>query len=110
MYEAGDLLLVPFPFSDLSTSKRRPVLALTPPDQNGDFIACPITSRSHWRTSRRLLPEHVDRGGLPLPSWVRTDRVVTLHIGVVVKSFGHAIEAFRAGIASELCRFIGSVP
>ena len=35
MYEAGDLLLVPFPFSDLSTSRRRPVLTLTPPDQNG---------------------------------------------------------------------------
>ena len=34
MYEAGDLLLVPFAFSDLSTSKRHPVLALTPPDQN----------------------------------------------------------------------------
>ena len=108
MYEAGDLLLVPLPFSDLSTSKRRPVLALTPPDEHGDFIACPITSRSHWTTARRLLPEHVDRGGLPLSSWVRTDRVVTLHVSIVAKSFGHAAETFRAGIAAELCRFISS--
>jgi mRNA interferase MazF len=29
MFERGDLLLVPFPFSDLSATKRRPVLALT---------------------------------------------------------------------------------
>jgi len=32
MFERGDLLLVPFTFSDLSASKRRPVLALTGPD------------------------------------------------------------------------------
>lgn len=28
-FERGDLLLVPFPFTDLSAAKRRPVLAVT---------------------------------------------------------------------------------
>jgi mRNA interferase MazF len=28
MFERGDLLLVPFPFTDLSAAKRRPVLAV----------------------------------------------------------------------------------
>ncbi len=42
--EPGDIVLIPFPFSDLSTSKRRPVLALTSPDRHGDFIAVGITS------------------------------------------------------------------
>ena len=45
MFERGDLLLVPFPFSDLSATKRRPVLALTALDEYGDFIALPVTSR-----------------------------------------------------------------
>jgi len=52
MFERGDLLLVPFPFSDLSAAKRRPVLALTTPDAYGDFIALPVTSRpQHCRMS-----------------------------------------------------------
>ena len=46
MFERGDLLLVPYPFSDLSASKRRPVLALTSPDSYGDFIALQVTSRA----------------------------------------------------------------
>jgi mRNA interferase MazF len=40
MFERGDLLLVPFPFSDLSATKRRPVLALTALDEYGDFMPC----------------------------------------------------------------------
>jgi mRNA interferase MazF len=54
MFERGELVLVPYPFTDLSASKRRPVLALTAPDVYGDFIGLPITSRPK--------PEH----GLPL--------------------------------------------
>jgi hypothetical protein len=42
MPERGDLLLVPFPFSDLSANKRRPVLVLTDADRYGDFIALPF--------------------------------------------------------------------
>ena len=45
MPERGDLLLIPFPFTDLSAAKRRPVLALTAADSFGDFIALAVTSR-----------------------------------------------------------------
>lgn len=82
MFEPGELVLVPFPFSDLSSAKRRPVLALTAPDSMGDVIACPITSRAGRSHARRLLPGELVEGGLPLTNWVRTDRVVTLHVGL----------------------------
>src|SRR5450631_1725087 len=46
MFERGDLLLVvPFPFTDLSAVKRRPVLAVTAADSYGHFIAISVTSR-----------------------------------------------------------------
>ena len=45
MFERGDLLVVPYPFSDLLAAKRRPVVALTGPDVHGDFIALPVAER-----------------------------------------------------------------
>ncbi len=46
MFERGDLLLVPFPFSDLSATKRRPVLALTAPDEYGGSSRNPTINRA----------------------------------------------------------------
>ena len=42
--EPGDIISIPFPYTDLSTRKRRPVLVLTFPDNRGDFISLPVTS------------------------------------------------------------------
>jgi mRNA interferase MazF len=68
MFERGDLLLVPFPFSDLSATKRRPVLALTEPDRYGDFIAIPVTSRPQAEHGVSLTAADLVRGALPAPS------------------------------------------
>ena len=41
----GDVVVVPFPFSDLSQSKRRPALVIAPIEGN-DAILCQITSKT----------------------------------------------------------------
>lgn len=41
----GDIVVVPFPFSDLSLSKRRPALVLVD-SQGRDLILCQITSQN----------------------------------------------------------------
>ncbi len=41
----GDVVVVPFPFSDLSSNKRRPALVVAD-IQGDDVIMCQITSRS----------------------------------------------------------------
>ena len=47
MYSQGDILLIPLPFADLSSQKRRPVLVLSKGDYNNiadDLIVAAITS------------------------------------------------------------------
>lgn len=55
MPERGDLLLVPFSFTDLSAAKRRPVLVITASDSYGDFIALPVTSRPQTAEAREIV-------------------------------------------------------
>jgi len=40
----GDVVVVPFPFSDLTQSKRRPALVLASP-RGDDIILCQITNQ-----------------------------------------------------------------
>lgn len=107
MFERGELLLVSFPFTDLSATKRRPVLALMEPEGYGDFIALPVTSRPRVEHAVPLTSADMLRGTVPAPSGIRTDRIVTLNETLVVKSVGRvsvqvisrAVEDFCARIA-----------
>jgi len=107
MLERGDLLLVPFPFTDLSASKRRPVLALTGPDSYGDFIALPVTSRPQAEHGLPLVEADLIGGKLPAPSWIRTDRIVTLNASLVVKTVGRVSDTIVAAAVERFCAHIG---
>ena len=40
----GDLVGIPFPYSDLKAEKRQPLLVITQQDRHGDFIYAAVTS------------------------------------------------------------------
>ncbi len=106
MPERGDLLLVPFPFTDLSAAKRRPVLALTASDSYGDFITMPVTSRPQAEHGLPIAATDLSSGTLPAASWIRTDRVVTLNASLVVKPVGHLSEQIVAAAVERLFAYI----
>ncbi len=107
MFEWGDLVLISFPFSDLSAAKKRPVLMLTRPDAYGDFIALAVTSRPQTDHGIALDPADLVQGSLPLASWILTDRVVTLNASLIVKEFGRVSEAVITAAVSRICAFVG---
>jgi mRNA interferase MazF len=107
MLDRGDLLLVPFPFSDLSATKRRPVLALTAPDRYGDFIALPVTSRPQGQHGLTLTAADLVTGRLPAQSWIRIDRIVTLNSSLVVKQIGRVTDRVVSTAVQRFCEHIG---
>jgi len=106
MSERGDLLLIPFPFTDLSASKRRPVLLLTAPDSYGDFIALPVTSRPQSEHGLAISAGDVAGGALPAPSWIRTNRVVTLNVSLIAKTFGRVSDVVLNAAIDRLFAYI----
>lgn len=103
MFEAGALVLLPFPYSDASASKRRPVLVLTSPDEYGDFIGMAVSSRSHHANAIPLQNDSLTEGQLPKPSWIRTDRVVTLNASLVIKAFAKTRAEVQHQAIGSLC-------
>jgi hypothetical protein len=57
----GDVVVLPFPFSNLAASKRRPALVIAPVQPHDDLILCMITSRKTSDASAVLSA----RGTLP---------------------------------------------
>lgn len=92
MYRQGDILIIPIPFTDLSSNKRRPVLVLSNDNYNNtteDLIVAAITSNL---TTRRytvtLSNEDLESGTLRVPSCIRADKIFTLSQNIVISRFG----------------------
>ena len=84
----GDLWLMPFPFSDLSGVKRRPVvvLALT---GGRDVIVCQMTTqRARSAGSIPIEPADLASGTLATPGLARPDKLFSADRKVLYKRLG----------------------
>ncbi|HEY4964114.1 MAG TPA: type II toxin-antitoxin system PemK/MazF family toxin [Candidatus Saccharimonadales bacterium] len=84
----GDVVAVPFPFSDLSNNKLRPAIVLATTDY-GDLILCQITSKQGIsKKSVSIDTSDFEEGNLPLKSYVRTEKLFTAEDTIIVKRRG----------------------
>ena len=107
MLRAGEIVLLPFPFSDRSTTKGRPAFVLTDEGELGDFSALAITSRSIYEDRYSLTQNDLTDGNLPVQSWIRTSKVYTFHDSLVVGSIGQVQESVRRKIVEHFCGRFG---
>ena len=85
---AGSVVLVPFPFSDLSQSKRRPAVVLASADR-GDWILRQVTSKSYGDARAvELADDAFDHGSLRLISYARPAKLFTAHESLFVFEAG----------------------
>jgi mRNA interferase MazF len=82
----GEVVVLPFPQTDLQTGKRRPALVVA--DLTGDdLILCQITSQSRRDGySVSLASEDFERGHLNVDSFIRPNRLFTVEQSVVLYS------------------------
>jgi mRNA interferase MazF len=84
----GDVVVVPFPFSDLTQTKRRPALivAVLPGD---DLILCQITSRSLTdEYAVEIKVDDFETGNLRQSSNVRPNRLFTADRQIILYKAG----------------------
>lgn len=93
MYKIGDIILTPFPFTDLSGHKVRPALILGAQSGGDDITVCFISSVAHNKIFKfDILVGPKNKGfqktGLKLQSIIKTAKIATLDKAVVLGKIG----------------------
>lgn len=90
--EQGTILLIPVPFTDLSATKRRPVIVISSTmyhQQTTDMIVVAMTSNPTVTPYTCVITnEHLQEGHLNRPGTVRGDKIYTLSQALAVRVFG----------------------
>jgi mRNA interferase MazF len=72
----GDIVLIPFPFTDLSGNKVRPAVILA--ETRLDITVCFITTQLLWQEPTDVLLQPKSSNGLKKPSLIRVSKIATL--------------------------------
>jgi mRNA interferase MazF len=105
-YLRGTVVLVPFPFTDLSGRKRRPALVVSPGRFHDEgLILCAITSRvperlSAWDVS--LAAGDMADEKLPRASIIKVSKLFTMHKKLVAARYGTVKEQKLQNVLERL--------
>ena len=86
MYDQKDIVLIPFPYSDLTLSKQRPALIISNEKINKmqDRICCLITTKSH-KNNLKIEKDSFEEGTLPFRSFIKPHRIFTIQENIIIK-------------------------
>lgn len=106
-YDQFDVVVVPFPFTDRNTTKRRPALIVsTSSFQEIDHSICSmVTTKSHSPWPGDIEITNLDNAGLNHPSIVRL-KLFTIDHRLIVKSIGELSEQDIGAVKVSLTEYI----
>lgn len=100
----GDVVVLPFPFSNLSKSKRRPALVVANL-QGDDLILCQITSEARSDGySVALEVKDFKKGNLDIKSMLRPNKIFTADKSIIIYKIGTLKEAKTKEVEKEIVK------
>ena len=103
-----DLVLLPFPFSDLQSSKVRPALVVSNDSVNdnaADCIMVPLTSVIKDEAHSILIRQgNLATGKLVKPSRIRVDKIFTVEKRLVKLVIGHLNDSTFEKVRNEISK------
>lgn len=105
-FKQRDVVIVPFPFSDLTAVKRRPVLVLSNDEYNTstqDMLVCAMTSNlKNAEYSILISKDNLESGTLPAPSRVKIDKLFTIEQDKAIKKVAKISESSFEDVIKDL--------
>jgi mRNA interferase MazF len=109
MYDQRDIVLIPFPYTDLTGSKKRPALIISNINLNKteDRICCLVTSNIH-KENIKVENSNLEEGILPFKSSIKAYRIFTIDKNIIIKKLCIVKEDFHNKIIEEVNKYIKS--
>ena len=105
-YSKNDILLVRYPFTDLSGAKLRPVVVVNAPHSSQDSFIVPLTSRlTALQAGEFVLVDWVNEG-LNVQTVVKRG-IYTIHPSLIVKLIGQFSERDSQSLQRSLRAWLG---
>lgn len=105
-YSKHEVILVRYPFSDLSSSKVRPAIVVSPPHPSQDLLVTPLTSRTTSLLPGEFVLADWQAAGLNVPSAVKRG-LYTVHPSLIRKSVGTLSLADATQLEQSLRGWLG---
>jgi len=105
-FSKNEVLLVRYPFSDLTAAKIRPALVVNAPHASDDYFIVPLTSRTDRLGAGEFVMADWQTAGLNLPSAVKRG-LYTVHGSLVLKSVGHLSPRDAQQVERSLRQWLG---
>jgi mRNA interferase MazF len=107
MYKKGTVVLVPFPFTDLSGSKVRPAVIVSDGKIGSDVVLLFITSQvnSKGRHIVRVVPDQ--ENGIKTKSKIVCSKIATLEAKIILGELGSLSQTVQKSIDTELRKVLG---
>ncbi len=101
-YSRNEIVLLPIPFTDLSSRKVRPAVVIGHSRHPGDLFVAPITSQ----LQNAAVPlQDWSAAGLNVPCGIKS-QIATIEDRLVVKSVGKLTTRDQAAMDSALCDWL----
>lgn len=100
-YSRNDIVLVRYPFSDLSSAKVRPAVVVNAPHSSQDVFIVPLTSKTISLLAGEFVLTDWAAAGLNVPTAVKRG-LYTVHPTLIAKLVGRLTEADAARLERSL--------
>jgi mRNA interferase MazF len=102
MYKKGTVVLVPFPFTDLSGSKVRPAVIISNGKVGSDVVVLFVTSQSKLKAKHIVAMKADEQSGIKTDSKVVCSKIATLEAKIVLGELGQLSSPVKKEIDNEL--------
>lgn len=104
-FAAGSVVLIPFPFSDLSGTKLRPAVVLATLDK-GDCILCQVTSQPYDTQAITLTQQDFAEGSLQRTSYARPGKLFTANDSLLQREAGKLTAQTLHALREQIVKII----